>query len=159
MSAIKRFSFALCACIFATGATAATLSDTALRSDLTSTTYSFDLGDIDETASSSLTFLAGVWNGSLMSLNLSINGAFFGSFSRASAFYLSDSESISISGLLADDTNTFVFARASGTSTFAISDVSVTYAEAPAAPIPLPAALPLLAAGLGMFAWMRRKST
>lgn len=139
---------------------AATVSDLTPRTDLFSTTYSLDLGQVDETGAASVSALLALWNSNgnisptnpQMTLNFSVNSTFVTTIDLTSTSGFSESLGESISGLLVDGLNDFSFSilndfTSGNPATFAVKDFSVTFTDGVAA-VPLPASALLLLGGL-----------
>jgi hypothetical protein len=155
------------------GASAATVSDLAQRDDIVpSTTYSLDLGQVDETGAASVSALLALWNSNgstlnipdpLMTVDFSVNSTFVTTIGLTRTSGFSDSLGENITGLLVDGSNNFTFAvntdfTEGNPATFAVKDFSVTFTEGTAmSPVPLPASFPLFLAALGGFGLVARR--
>lgn len=167
---MKRFSLVsfFCAFVAMASAHAATVSDPALRSDLLTTTYSFDLGDIVDGSAAILDVRYGVWNSNgtnsptppQIVLGLTINGADAGPIDVNGSYFTSPSFlNIDIGAFLMDGLNELVFTKIAdntefGAATFATGELTLDFEQATTVPV-APAGL-LLLSGLGALAGARR---
>jgi len=150
--------------VFSTAATAATITDNTLYSDLNSTLlYSLDLGDVAEAGSSSVDVNFGGWNGLVpvsgpsISGNFLVNSVLVGVFDVTNGIFSNggNSASYDTTGLLQDGVNAFAFTPtffAPEYESFAFNFFQVTYEQVedvPVPAVPLPASVLMLLAGLG----------
>ncbi len=162
--------------VFAFGASTAiaaviTVEDLTERVDIIpSTTYSFDLGDVDNSAPASVTGLLALWNSNgsisglpiLMTVELVVNGTVADTIDLLPVPGFSDPVNSDVSGLLVDGVNAFTFSILTDFSdgapaTFASKGFRLNYSPALAA-VPLPATGLLLVAALGLMGLRRRLS-
>lgn len=148
----------------------ATVEDLVLRTDVTTTTYSFDLGLIDASAPARLRADVGEWNTNGINpmfppnliVDVFVNGSFLADVEVDTGIFGSSNKvDETFSGLLQNGVNTIVFMKSddftsNGLATFATDDVRINYEAA--AVIPLPASALMLIAGFGALLTFRRRA-
>jgi len=149
-----------------------TVSDLTPRTDMLTTTYLLDLGQIDGSGPASATAELALWNSNgtnsptnpQMVLEVFVNSSFVTTVGLTNSNGFSETLNTDVAGALVNGTNDFTFSIfqdfTSGLpATFAVRNFSVDF-TAGMAPVPVPAALPLALAGLlGLFGVARLRTS